>query len=599
MKYNKYYQLLKIVFLGIILSAHHFIYGQETQITNPEALGFSDDRLNRIDEIFNDYVENDKMAGSVILVARKGKVGYFKAFGQRDRASQSPMDKDVIFRIASQTKAIISVGIMMLQEQGKLLIQDPLSKYIPEFKNTTVAEPAQNGNYKVVEANQEITLRHLLTHTAGIGYGYGPAKDEWEEAGIQGWYFADRNEPIAETVERMASLPMDAKPGSKWVYGYSTDILGVIIERASGMQLDQFLKNNIFDPLEMNHTLVRENPGQIVEDRSTGYVTSEKGTYEAATDIAGAMGAGGMYTTMADLSIWINQLLDPQIGTQKMIEEMTSPFVLTNGDTTNYGLGLFIGEYKGLDYFHHGGADVAHRSMLMVFPEINASVVTQSNFGGFSGNIPNKVTDTFFKEYLQKPDATEDEPSDDTVAFDYDPENFDPLTGRYELEIQPGFILSFDRDGDRLYTQATNQPEIDLTATSDSTFSLVGIDASVTFHLNEDNSADSLTLHQNGHHVAHKVDWNPSHDELIEYTGSYFSQEIQSIYTITIEDSSLVLKNYHMEDMVMNPGNIDEFSAGFPLGSIEFIRNDIEMITGFSASNGRTRDVYFEKRDDL
>ena len=244
---HKYFKLFSYLLICFLLTIS-IIYGQDINLVNPEDIGFSAERLNRIDEVFSNYVKKEKMAGSVILIARKGKVGYYQAFGDRDIESGSSMNKDAVFRIASQTKAIVSVGIMMLQEEGKLLIQDPLSKYIPEFKNTTVAEPTEDGGYKVVDAKQEITIRHLLTHTAGIGYGYGPAKEAWENAGIQGWYFADRDEPIAETVERMADLPMDAHPGSKWVYGYSTDILGVVIERASGMALNEFLQKNLFCP---------------------------------------------------------------------------------------------------------------------------------------------------------------------------------------------------------------------------------------------------------------------------------------------------------------------------------------------------------------
>lgn len=243
-----------VIFLAIALFVAGPAFTQGLPTGEPNALGFSGERLLRIDAAFKAYVEDNKMAGSVILVARKGKVAYFKAFGYRDIASKSTMTGDVIFRIASQTKAIVSVGIMILQEEGKLLIQDPLSKYFPEFKETTVAKPAAGGEYSVVKAKREITLRDLLTHTAGIGYGYGVAAEAWKKAGIQGWYFADRNEPIAETVKRMAALPMEAQPGEKWVYGYSIDILGAVIEKASGMPLDQFLKDRIFDLVGMSDT---------------------------------------------------------------------------------------------------------------------------------------------------------------------------------------------------------------------------------------------------------------------------------------------------------------------------------------------------------
>jgi len=247
--------LSKITLILITISLYAYSgQAQELSMVTAEDVGMSSDRFERLTEAFQGYVDDKQLAGSVILIARRGEVPYFKAFGRSDVEDDVSMDKNTIFRIASQTKAIVSVGIMMLQENGHLLISDPLSKYIPEFANSTVAKPLEEGGYDIVKANREITLRDLLTHTAGIGYGGGPASDKWQEAGIQGWYFAHRDEPILETVKRMASLPMDAQPGEQFVYGYNTDILGAVIEVVSGQSLDQFLQDNILDPLGMIDT---------------------------------------------------------------------------------------------------------------------------------------------------------------------------------------------------------------------------------------------------------------------------------------------------------------------------------------------------------
>lgn len=229
-------------------------FGQELPKAKPEAVGLSSQKLEQLSRILDSYAKDGRLAGGVAMVMRKGKVAYVHSFGKRDREANSPIAEDTIFRIASQSKALTSVAIMMLQEDGKLLISDNLSKYIPEFTNSTVAVPKDGGGYEIVKAKRQILIGDLLTHTAGVSYGYGPAKDKWEAAKIQNWYFADRDEPIAETVTRIAALPMDAHPGEKWIYGYSSDILGVVIEKVSGRSLEEFLDERIFKPLDMKDT---------------------------------------------------------------------------------------------------------------------------------------------------------------------------------------------------------------------------------------------------------------------------------------------------------------------------------------------------------
>lgn len=230
------------------------VNAQELSRVKPEDVGMSSERLARLSQTLDGYVNDGRLAGGVAMVIRRGKVAYVHTFGQRDREAKAAMKEDTIFRIASQSKALTSVGVMILQEEGKLLINDPVGKYLPEFMNTTVAVPKDGGGYDIVKAKRPITIRDLLTHTAGVSYGGGPARDKWEAAKITGWYFADRDEPVGATVARMAALPMDAHPGERYIYGYSTDILGAMIEKVSGMPLDQFIANRITGPLNMRDT---------------------------------------------------------------------------------------------------------------------------------------------------------------------------------------------------------------------------------------------------------------------------------------------------------------------------------------------------------
>ena len=268
---------------------------QELKMADPQTVGFSPERLQRLDAAFADYAKKGDLPGGVILLARKDRVAYYKPFGFADPATRVPMPADALFRIASQTKALVSTGILMLQEEGKLNIGDPLWKYIPEFEKTTVAVHREGGGYEVVPARRAITLRDLLTHTSGIGYGYGVAADAWKNAGIQGWYFADRDEPILATVRRMAALPMDAQPGTQYVYGYSTDILGAVVEVASGQPLDAFLKDRIFTPLGMNDTYFYLPSGKAPR-LATVYNPEEGGGLKRAPDGPG-MDTQGQYVS--------------------------------------------------------------------------------------------------------------------------------------------------------------------------------------------------------------------------------------------------------------------------------------------------------------
>jgi CubicO group peptidase (beta-lactamase class C family) len=259
----------RIFMLAVLWSAALPAFSADLPRARPEVVGLSAERLGRIGEVMQRYVDEGKLGGAVTLVARGGKVAYLQAFGKLDPTTGAPMPTDAIFRIASQTKALTSVAIMILFEEGKLLLGDPVSKYIPDFKNTTVAVPdaAKKGpGYRIVPANRPITIRDLLTHSAGISYGDGPAKDLYEKAGIQGWFLADRAEPVGEVIRRLARLPFDAQPGEKWVYGYNTDILGYLVEVASGMSLADFIKKRITDPLAMADTdffLPEEKAGRL------------------------------------------------------------------------------------------------------------------------------------------------------------------------------------------------------------------------------------------------------------------------------------------------------------------------------------------------
>ena len=240
----------------LILGLTALVFAQ-SPISGP--LTLSPERLQRIDRVLDKYVDNNQVAGVVALVLRDGKPVYEHAAGWSDKEAGRKMTPDTIFRIASQTKAITSTAVLALMEEGKIGITEPVSHFIPTFAKTTVAVE-ENGKVTIVPAKRPITIQDLLTHTAGISYGTErKVAALYEGKGLgpaagNGWYTADKSEPICTTMERLGTLPFVAQPGEAFVYGYNTDILGCVVEKASGMPLDEFVRTRITGPLGLRDT---------------------------------------------------------------------------------------------------------------------------------------------------------------------------------------------------------------------------------------------------------------------------------------------------------------------------------------------------------
>jgi len=287
--------------------------------------GFDPARLARIGAVLRQYVDEQRMAGAVGIILRGGEVVWHEAVGHADREAGRRMTKDALFRIASQSKAPTSAAVLMLVEEGRIGLGDPVSRYLPAYARTTVAVQTYSGRM-VVPAQRPITVRQLLTHTAGISYGTSALVSElYARAGLGpeagwGWYFADKAEPVCATVDRLATLPFVAQPGAAFVYGYNTDILGCLVERVSGLSLDAFLRTRIFEPLGMRDTHFFVPPEQ--KDRLAAVYAVADGKLERAPDgprgqgdyvsgpRASYSGGAGLVSTAADYARFLQMLLD-------------------------------------------------------------------------------------------------------------------------------------------------------------------------------------------------------------------------------------------------------------------------------------------------
>lgn len=322
---------------------------------------FDTARLARIDSAFEAELARERIAGAVALVMRDGIIVYEKAFGWGDREARRPMRTDAIFRIASQTKAVTSVAIMMLVEEGRVSLTDPVQRWMPTFP-------------------PGITIQHLLTQTAGISYGMDPmAADKYVAAGLgaaagYGWYFADKTEPICASMDKLGSLPFTAPPGERWVYGYATDVLGCVVERVSGASLDAFFKRRITGPLGMTDTHFFLPPDQrerlvaVYRADSTGRaVRSDTGQRGQGHYVDGPRasfsGGAGLLSTARDYAAFLQMLLErgshrgQALLSPRSVELMTTNLVGTkyNMNGQGFSLAFAITERLGALGFNSAG----------------------------------------------------------------------------------------------------------------------------------------------------------------------------------------------------------------------------------------------------
>jgi len=253
----------------------------------------------------------------------------------------------------------------------------------------------------------------------------------------------------------------------------------------------------------------------IVEGRAAGYAPAEGGTFRELRDFWGAVGAGTIYSTVGDLQKWVENYADPYVGSAETVQEMMTPYVLADGEPTEYGLGLFIDEQRGLKRIHHGGAHIAHRWMLAYYPEIGGGITTQSNHAGFDSNLAFRLAEAFFADAME-PEEDEAATASDFDPATYDPEDFDEFVGRYALDAAPDFILTFSR-------------------------------------------------------------------------------EVETFYTVTLEEDHLVLQQRRRDDADLDPGMTDNFSGAGLQVSFERDRNG--QVIALYLANGRTRGVRFERVD--
>ena len=345
---------------------------------DPKSAGMSPERLARIDTLLSQAVKFDKIPGAVALVARHGKIVYHKAFGYADNQSGRVMKNDDIFRIASQTKAVTATAVMILWEEGKFGLDDPISAYIPEFKNPKVLKDfnPKDSSYTTVPAASEITIRELLTHTSGVGYGMIDGDDRfrkiYQKAGIID-AFTTADVTVAENIKKLAGMPLHFNPGEKYSYSEGLDILAYLVELKSGMPFDKFLKSRIFDPLGMKDTwfyLPGDKASRLVSVQQpvNGKWTRFPVTfYDPDYPVKGPKkyfaGGAGLSSTALDYATFLQMYLNGgELNSHRILSRTTIKAIMGNQNTkvwgedaeSYYGLAFSVLKKSGQDKGGHG-----------------------------------------------------------------------------------------------------------------------------------------------------------------------------------------------------------------------------------------------------
>ncbi len=425
------------------------------------------DLAPKFDEYMNALVNQGRFIGSV-LVARDGKVIFSKGSGLANAELDVPNTPQTKFRLGSVTKQFTAAAVMLLQERGKLSVQDPICKYVDTCPS----------------AWSDVTIHHLLSHTGGV-----PNFTNFPD------YAPKMMMPVTtqDMIARFKDKPLDFKPGEKWSYSNSGYfLLGYIIEKAAGESYETFLQKNIFEPLKLTSTGY-DHHGTILKKRATGYsLTKGKMVNSVYLDMTQPYAAGSLYSTVEDLFLWNDALYSDKLLSAKSLEAMMTPV------KNDYAYGLGVQTKSGHKMISHGGGINGFSTFIARFADekVTVAVLRNADYGSPGpGQITGNLAAIVFGEKYEIPA--------DTAEVKVDPKLYDAYAGRYELA--PNFILTISKEGGRLMAQATGQPQFELFPESETKFFLKVIDAKVTFVKDDTGKVTHLILHQGGDRQAKRI----------------------------------------------------------------------------------------------
>ncbi len=531
----------------------------------------------RIDTLFREW-DTLESPGAAVAVLRDGNIVFSRGYGIAQLEYGVPITPDTIFHVASVSKQFTAFAVTLLAQQGALSLDDDIRKYLPE----------------VPDFGSIITLRHLIHHTSGL-------RDQWEALAMAGWRLDDviTREHILTMVQHQRELNFE--PGEEHLYcntGYT--LLGEIVARVTGVSFAAWTKNNLFEPLGMNHTHFHDSHELIVPERAYSYKPEENGDFHKSVLSYANAGATSLFTTVGDLLKWASNFMDPRVGTPEIMAQMQELAVLNSGREIPYGFGLGIRDHRGVRMISHGGADAGFRTWLGIFPDQKFAVSVLSNLGSMG---PNRLGELIAEMYLEEDLLPAPEkkgqvaPPGERKVAEVDPMNYEIFVGTYGLD--DGTRLEIIKEEDRLFAVHPARGKVELFPEAMLRYFVKGEDLVITFHPDNDYYVESLTVLSGGQNLEGKrTESLPlSEAQIGAIEGVYTSEELMTSYSLRFRDGRLAAHHFRHGEIPLIWTEKDTFTGRrWYFRRLVFQRDGAGRIQGFLLTGGRVWNLRFDKK---
>ena len=519
----------------------------------------------QIDSVFSRFASAES-PGCIVGVTRAGRMVYQKGYGMSDLERSVPITPASIFHVASISKQFTAAAIMLLEQQGKLSIDDEVRKYVPELP----------------DYGRKITLRHLLNHTSGL-------RDQWTLLGIAGWREDDliTEDDVMWAVTRQKALNFE--PGSEYLYSNTGfTLLAVIVKRVSGQSLREFADANIFKPLGMTHTHFHDDHTMLVKNRTSAYQPRQGGGYRVSIPVFDTYGATSLFTTVEDLLKWEQNFADARVGGAELLARMQQPAKLSNGEEISYALGLTVAKRRGVREVGHSGADAGYRADVVRYPDQQLAVAALCNVSDANpGVLTRRVADLYLGGALA-PAPVARQAGGVTLT----PAQLEANAGLYRRS-ETGELLRLEVRNGKLVVAGGGTTE--LIPLAENRFSVPAQDAEALFAATSSGRELRVRPTSGPERVyARTTAFAPSAVDLKAFEGEYYSDELETTVRITATDSGLALVGRRPGTLNLRPAFTDAFRGGF--GVMEFGRDASGRVSGFTIRAGRVRALDFRRR---